>query len=60
MEAVTTGYSLIEGPVWDPAKGLYFSDVLNGGVFLLDRRGDVGNLAPKRPGGRRSSRLIWR
>ena len=35
MERVATGYGLIEGPVWDPAHGLYFSDVINGGVHLL-------------------------
>ena len=29
MERVATGYGLIEGPVWDPQRGLYFSDVLN-------------------------------
>ena len=50
MEAVATGYGLIEGPVWDPAKGLYFSDVLNGGVFLLDRKGEVSLAVPKRRG----------
>ena len=32
MQQVATGYGLIEGPVWDPARGLYFSDVINGGV----------------------------
>ena len=41
MQQVATGYGLIEGPVWDPARGLYFSDVINGGVFLLDRAGKV-------------------
>ena len=39
MQQVATGYGLIEGPVWDSAHGLYFSDVMNGGVFLLDRAG---------------------
>ena len=39
MQELATGYGLIEGPVWDPAKGLYFSDVLGGGVHLLDRAG---------------------
>ena len=50
MEAVATGYGLIEGPVWDPGKGLYFSDVLNGGVYLLDRSGTVSTALPKRRG----------
>jgi D-xylonolactonase len=49
MERVATGYGLIEGPVWDRV-GLYFSDVINGGVFLLDRTGKVSTLVPKRRG----------
>jgi gluconolactonase len=50
MQQVATGYGLIEGPVWDPARGLYFSDVLNGGVHLLDRGGKVSLVVPKRRG----------
>jgi len=50
MERVATGYGLIEGPVWDPKRGLYFSDVMNGGVHLLDRSGKVSLAVPKRRG----------
>jgi gluconolactonase len=50
MQDVATGYGLIEGPVWDPARGLYFSDVMNGGVFLLDRTDKVSLAVPKRRG----------
>jgi gluconolactonase len=50
MQVVATGYGLVEGPVWDPAKGLYFSDVLNGGVFLLERTDSVSLAVPKRRG----------
>ena len=50
LQRVATGYGLIEGPVWDPAYGLYFSDVLNGGVYLLDRLGNVSLAVPKRRG----------
>jgi D-xylonolactonase len=50
MERVATGFGLIEGPVWDPAHGLYFSDVINGGVHLLDRAGTVSLVIPKRRG----------
>src|SRR3954468_220478 len=50
MERVATGYGLIEGPVWDSDRGLYFSDVLNGGVFLLDRAGQISTAVPKRRG----------
>jgi gluconolactonase len=50
MERLATGYGLIEGPVWDPARGLYFSDVINGGVFLLDTADKVSPVVAKRRG----------
>jgi gluconolactonase len=50
MQRVATGYGLIEGPVWDPSRGLYFSDVINGGVHLLDRAGQISLAIPKRRG----------
>jgi gluconolactonase len=50
MQELATGYGLIEGPVWDPAKGLYFSDVLGGGIHLLDRSGKISLAVPKRRG----------
>jgi xylono-1,5-lactonase len=50
MEHVAGGYGLVEAPVWDPERGLYFSDVLNGGVYLLDRAGEVSQVVPKRRG----------
>jgi gluconolactonase len=50
MQEVVTGYGLIEGPVWDPAKGLYFSDVRDGGIHLLDRKGEVSTVLPRRRG----------
>lgn len=50
MQEVATGYGLIEGPVWDAAKGLYFSDVTGGGIFLLDRRGQISTAVDKRRG----------
>jgi D-xylonolactonase len=50
MQRVATGYGLIEGPVWDPARGLYFSEVINGGVHLLDPAGKVSLAIPKRRG----------
>jgi xylono-1,5-lactonase len=50
MERLTTGYGLIEGPVWDVECGLYFSDVPNGGVYLLNRAGSVSLALPKRRG----------
>jgi gluconolactonase len=50
MQEVVSGYGLIEGPVWDPAKGLYFSDVANGGVNLLGSDDQVTNVVPRRRG----------
>lgn len=50
MQEVATGFGLIEGPVWDPARGLYFSDVPNGGVHLLDREDRVSLAVPRRRG----------
>ena len=50
MDRVATGFGLIEGPVWDPARGLYFSDVINGGVYLRDLGGKVTRVVPKRRG----------
>lgn len=50
MEEVAGGYGLVEAPVWDPDRGLLFSDVLNGGVFLLEPSGGVSTVVPKRRG----------
>jgi sugar lactone lactonase YvrE len=50
MQEVATGFGLIEAPVWDHLKGLYFSDVLNGGVYLLDRKDEISQIVPKRRG----------
>ena len=44
------GYGLIEGPVWDPARGLLFSDVLFGGVFSLDADACVTTIFEHRRG----------
>ncbi len=50
METLATGYGLVEGPVWDANQGLYFSDVMNGGVYRLDRDDNVSLAVPKRRG----------
>ena len=41
MDALCDGYTLIEGPLWVPGRGLVFADVLAGGVFCLGESGDV-------------------
>jgi gluconolactonase len=50
MERLATGYTLIEGPAWDPARGLLFSDVHEGGVFCLSRSGSVALVIEHRRG----------
>ncbi len=50
MDKLASGYGLIEGPVWDPGRGLIFSDVLNGGVYCLDRSGHVSTVVEYRRG----------
>lgn len=50
MDALTRGYGLIEGPVWDDSRGLLFSDVLGGGVYCLDPSGGVSTVFEHRRG----------
>ena len=50
MEPLATGYGLVEGPVWEDGKGLYFSDVWGGGVYLLSPSGEVSTAIPHRRG----------
>jgi gluconolactonase len=50
MDKLAEGYGLIEGPVWDPARGLLYSDVINGGVFCLDRQDKVSQVIEHRRG----------
>jgi gluconolactonase len=50
MEALVNGYTLIEGPVWDPARGLLWSDVHEGGVHCLGANGAVTTVIEHRRG----------
>ncbi len=50
MRELTTGYGLVEGPVWHSDLGLLFSDVINGGVFRVSKDGAVTQQVPKRRG----------
>ena len=49
FEELASGYSLLEAPVWDGAGGVYFSDVLQGGVRRWSNAG-VEDVVPKRRG----------
>ncbi len=50
MEKLASGYGLIEGPVWDPERGLLFSDVTFGGVHCLPASGAVETVFAHRRG----------
>ncbi len=50
MDKLTTGYGLIEGPVWDSERGLVFSDVVFGGAFCLKIDGSVEQVIAHRRG----------
>jgi len=46
MEELATGFGLVEGPTWINDRGLLFSDVIKGGVYLLDH---LNNVSPTQP-----------
>jgi gluconolactonase len=48
LETLAFGYGLIEGPRFDPAGNLYWSDVPNGGVFRRAPDGRVDVVVPRR------------
>ena len=50
MELLTTGYGLIEGPTWWESQGLLFSDVINGGVYLLGPENETEVILQHRKG----------
>ena len=50
FELLASGHGLIEGPTVAPGGGLYFSDVLGGGVYLLAASGAITTVVPKRRG----------
>ncbi len=49
-ETIASGHGLVEGPTIDGAGGVYFSDVLGGGVYHADADGNVDVVVPKRRG----------
>lgn len=50
FETLASGYGLVEGPTVDAEGGLFFSDVLAGGVYRLDPSGTIDTVVPKRRG----------
>jgi xylono-1,5-lactonase len=49
-EVLAHGYGLAEAPTIDTDGSLVFSDVLGGGVYRIDRAGDLSTVVPKRRG----------
>ena len=50
MEELATGFGLVEGPTWINDTGLLFSDVIKGGVYLLDHLNNVSTIVEYRRG----------
>lgn len=50
IDKLADGYTLIEGPVWHPERGLIFSDVHAGGVYAVTDSGDVSTVFEHRRG----------
>ena len=49
MEELATGYGLVEGPVWDVDRGLFFADTRDNGVYLLRPDGSIKTVIANRP-----------
>ena len=50
LQLLSSGHGLIEGPVFDPARGLIFTDVTNGGAYCLAANGKISVVVPHRKG----------
>lgn len=50
IETVSSGFGLLEGPVWDPDRGLLFTDATAGGVVCLGTDGALQTVVTHRTG----------
>ena len=50
FDVIASGYGLVEGPTIAPDGGVYFSDVLGGGVYRAQPSGTIDTVVPKRRG----------
>jgi gluconolactonase len=50
METLRSGFGLLEGPVWDRSMGLMVADAQHGGVFQIDRKGNLSTIVQHRRG----------
>lgn len=50
VEVVRGGFALLEAPLYDPARGLLFTDATRGGIHCLDAAGQLTEVVPHRRG----------
>lgn len=50
MDRLATGFGLLEGPLWDPTRGLLFADADIGGVYCLAETGEIREVVAHRRG----------
>jgi gluconolactonase len=50
LQQLSSGHGLIEGPLYDPARGLLFTDTTNGGAYCLAADGEISVIVPHRKG----------
>ncbi len=50
LQQLSSGHGLIEGPLFDPARGLLFTDTTNGGAYCLAADGKISVVVPHRKG----------
>lgn len=50
LQQLSSGHGLIEGPLFDPARGLLFTDTTNGGAYCLAADGEISVVVPHRKG----------
>jgi gluconolactonase len=50
VEQLAKGFGLLEGPVWDPTRGLLFADAEDGGVHCLDADRTITTVVQHRRG----------
>lgn len=50
LQQLSSGHGLIEGPLFDPARGLLFTDTTNGGAHCLAADGAITTVVPHRKG----------
>jgi xylono-1,5-lactonase len=50
LNILVSGFELLEGPVWHPARGLIFADADRGGAYCMDANGGITTVFEHRRG----------